>query len=310
MKHEYFEAKIGDAEGLKVSRQKFDGTNELAKYIKNTPINKIWEGERLDSEKRKSNGFNDFDSFDEAMKALEYGTDMYYKDFNENLKKVEDFISKRTKNKTASYKNDRVGFLPIVPKVLQGNPVNMINQDVRPKPYPTARIILDKSNSASISSADMCEFYAIIFVLIQLLEKKGIRCEIWVIENAYNSGEITSFNVKLKSYTQPLNMYKIQFPIIASDYLRRIMFRLLETNPDIKTVWTFGYGAPLLAHFDFEENKADVENIMGIDKNDIYIPSCQELRYHAGDKLETTIERIISKTKLKDYIKLDDEVIN
>lgn len=305
MKHECFNIEL--REKTMVSRQEFDGTNELAKYIKTAPISKVWNGCSLHSEDKKDYGFNDFDSLEDANTALEYGTDIYYKDFKKNIKKVQEIISKREKNKTANYKNDKVGFLPIVPKVLQGNPINMINQDVKPKPFPTARIILEKSNSACVGSDDMNEFYAIIFVLIQLLENRGIRCEIWVVDSTYENQEIITLKVKLKNYMQPLNIYKIQFPIIASDFLRRIGFRILETNPDIKeSGWTFGYGCPLLREFGLESRKKQIYEVLGIEENDIYIPSCQYFDYNEGDDLEEAIEDIINKTNLKNYIKLTE----
>lgn len=301
MKHEFYQKEI-EGSTLKISMQAFDNTSELAKYIKTTLTNSIWKNEDLDSMKKRESSFNDFDSLEDAIQALEYGTDKYYDKFKKNIKKVQDFISKKEKNKTASYKNDRVGFLPIVPKVLQGNPINMISQDVKPKPYPTAKILIEKSNSGGVDSKNMCEFYSIIFVLIQLLENKGIRCEIWAVESGIHDDEIMVHNLKLKNYTQPLNAYKIQFPIIASDYLRRIIFRLMETNPDIQTDWTFGYGRPL--HIDYDEETC--KKIEGAEENDIYIPSCQTFKYRAGKDLDKTIQEIINGTNLRNYIKLTE----
>lgn len=305
MKHECFYIELYDK--IMVSRQTFDGTTELAKYIKTAPTNKVWQYSSLESQKLKESSFNDFNNLEDAITALEYGTDIYYKDFKKNIKKVQDFISKKEKNKTANYKNDKVGFLPIVPKVLQGNPINMINQDIKPKPYPTARIILDKGNSYCISTGDMNEFYAIVFVLIQLLENRGIRCEIWVADTSYEDEEIVSLRVKLKNYTQPLNIYKIQFPIIASDFHRRIQFRINETNPDIKNrYWTQSYGRPLLVEFNLEKWEKEIYKVIGIEENDIYIPSCQYFGYRKGDNLEKAVEKIINRTNLKNYIKLTE----
>lgn len=185
MKHEFFKMQTPNYENISVSRQTFDEVNELVKYVRKTPPNKIFKGGRLSSEKKKENGFNDFDSFPDAVRALEYGTDMYFEKFKDKTKKVEDFISKREKNKISNYKNDITGFVPIVPNAIIGNPINMINTNIKPKPFPTARIILEKANSAGINSDDICSFYSIVFVLIQLLEKKGIRCEIWLIDDFY-----------------------------------------------------------------------------------------------------------------------------
>ena len=64
-----------------------------------TIINKIFKEEKLSSDQEKSGGFNDFDSLEDAIDALEYGTSMYEKDFNKNLKKVQDFLKKKKKIK-------------------------------------------------------------------------------------------------------------------------------------------------------------------------------------------------------------------
>ena len=304
MKHETFVTWIGGVRT--VSRQTFDNTNELAKYIKTTPSSTLWERHTKCSMQDKEEGFNDFDSLVDARQALEYGTDIYYDDFKKNIKKVQDFINKREQNKNASYKNDRVGFMPIVPKVIQGNPINMVNQDVKPKPYPTAKIIIEKANSWSITPSVLNSFYSIIFVLIQILESRGIRCEIWITDNSYQEDEIISMKMQLKSYMQPLNIYKIQFPIIASDFHRRIYFRIKETNPDIKDDdWIGGYGTPLLCDYDYQKYKQEIDQVIGIGENDIYIPSCQYFKYHTDDDLDKTIEKIINGTNLKKYIKLD-----
>lgn len=308
MKHECFEVELRD-DTRKVSRQTFDGTNELAKYIKTAKTNDLWKGHTQSSKTKKTDDYddwNDFNTLEDATQALEYGTDIYYKDFKKNMKRVQDFLSKREKSKMASYKNDKVGFLPIVPKVLQGNPINMINHDIKPKPYPTARVIIEKSNSCAISSSTMNEFYAIIFVLIQLLESRGIRCEVWVTETSCKYSEIVCTRVKLKNYTQPLNTYKIQFPIIASDFLRRICFRMIETNPDITETWYHGYGRPLIREFSLKDHKKEIYEAIGVEENDIYIPSCQHFCYSKGDDLEEIIEKILEQTNLKNYIKLTE----
>lgn len=304
MKFDCFDIKITSNNKNKVSRQEFEDTTELAKYIKKAPTNKVWKGHSCSSRQEKEYGFNDFDTLEDAITALEYGTDIYYDNFKKNIQRVKDFLNKKEINKNSKYKNDRVGFLPIVPKVLQGNPINMINQDVKPKPFPTARIILEKSNSYGIQSDDMNEFYAIIFVLIQILENKGIRCEVWVVDSTYHDGEIVCLKVKLKNYMQPLNVYKIQFPIISSDFFRRIGFRILETNPDIETDWYFGYGKPLLKQYSIVDQKEQICNIIGIEEDDVYVKSCQEYDYHCGDDLDETIEKLITSTNFNKYIEL------
>lgn len=296
-----------------VSKLSFDSTTDLSNYIKKAKPNDIFNRDNLSSSSPKEDDWRDFDSFEDAVNALEFGTDLYFENFKREVKKVNDFISKNEKNKLANYKNDIIGFMPIVPNAIIGNPINMINYNVKPKPYPTARIILEKVNSCGVSAETMNGFYSIVFVLIQLLEKRGIRCELWVSANFKEGSEIVSCKTKLKNFTQPLNMYKIQFPIIATDYLRRIMFRILETDKNIRdTDWRHGYGHPMLSDISIFAGgtyNADFKKILDLNDDDIYIPSCQKFNYSKNDGIDNTISHLINKTNLKKYIKLNKEVI-
>lgn len=305
MKKDFFGMKNQDKS---VSRQTFEEIDDLVKYVKTAPINDIFLKERkLDSDQAEGSRFNDFDSFDDAVKGLEFGTDLYFNTFKKRIKKVEDFISKREKLKNANYKNDIVGFTPIVPNAIIGNPINMINQNIKPKPYPTAKIVIEKTNSAGINSDDMCSFYAIIFCLVQLLEKKNVRCELWVTTDFLHNDEIVCCKVKIKNYTQPLNMYKIQFPIIASDFLRRIMFRILETNPDITSNgWPDGYGVPLMVDYNFNTINNDLKEVIGLEDTDIFVPSCQWFHHTEDVEIGEAVEKIIKETNFKKYIKLEE----
>lgn len=297
MKHDKFNNK---KDNRMVSRTDFDNIEDLVKYLKEKKENQIFKN-HCSSKNAFEPDYNDFRTYESALEGLEYGTELYFDEFKKNVKKVKDFLSKNQKNKNSNYKNDRVGFLPIVPKVLQGNPINMINQDVKPKPFPTARIIIEKSNSASIKPEVMSEFYSIIFVLIEMLENRGVRCEVWTTINAYEGKEIESVNLKIKNYMQPLNIYKIQFPIIASDFLRRIGLRLTEINPDIQdSSWCFGYGKPLSCMY----SEKEIKELLEIEDADIYIPSCQKMDYRQGQELDESLKEIIKRTNLKNYIDL------
>ena len=229
-----------------VSRETFSNTTDLSNYIDTAKTNKLFQGRDLSSHRQKEEDFNDFYTFEDANKALEYGTDIYFEKFNKEFQKVKNYIAQREKQQKTGYKKDFIGFMPIVPNAILGIPDNMINLDMKPKPFPTARIIIEKACNAFIKADDMCSYYAVIFVLIQLLEKRGIRCELWESAVFEEDDEIYISKVKLKDYQQPLNCYKIQFPVIAADMFRRIMFRLLETTPEIKNMWTWGYGHTLI----------------------------------------------------------------
>lgn len=304
MNHEFFKM---ETTGKKVSRLTFEDINDCVTYLKNARTNTSIFSECSSKKVGKERGWHDFETYKDALIALEYGTEMYFSDFKKNFKKVKDYISEKEKKISIKYKKDIIGFIPIVPNVLINNPVNMINSDIKLKPITTVKIFIDKGNSASVNTEDMNNFYTIIFALIQLLEDKGIRCEVWAVKGAVENNECICEKVKLKNYMQPLNIYKIQFPIMATDFSRRIGFRLLETNHDIKDKdWYWSYGHPVLKDSDFENSSVlyypKINEFFNIDDTDIFIPSCQFFNYNKEQNLDETINNIISKTNLKNIL--------
>ena len=165
------ESSSADEKIFHIYSDTFENIEEVVEYIKNTKINgNIFDAHNPSSNDPKSSGFNDFFDFEEALNALEYGTSRYFNSFNYKLKKVNDCIKKYSITKKTSYKNDVVGFVPIVPNFIIGHPVNMINQEQKEKIKPTATIIFEKAMAAQYNSDDMISFASIIFSLEDLFD--------------------------------------------------------------------------------------------------------------------------------------------
>lgn len=207
-----------------------------------------------------------------------------------------------------------VGFAPIVPNCIIGNPINMVNQTKKERHLPSATIIFEKAINCGHNSNEMVSFASIIFSLIQVLEKKGIRCEVYISSTFKLENEIYSYKIKIKNFMQPLNLYKMQFPVIASDMFRRIGFRLLETCPYLEnSYWKDSYGRTLIGktkEYDLTENgepTLKLQELLGMKQNDIFIPNSAYFNYDSDDDIEDTIEKIIKRTNFKKYIKLGGE---
>lgn len=299
--------------GHNVHRKTFDDTQKLVKYLKNGEVNtNIFD--HTSSTKRKERGFNDFDSLQDAISALEFGTDIYFDKFNIEFKKINEFIKKHSKSLKPKFKNDLVGFMPIVPNYILGNPVDMINQEYTKKVKPTITLVVEKAMTCGYSSDNMISFSCIIFNLVQYLERKGIRVELYVSSVFKCEREIFANKIKIKSFNQPLNIYRLQFPVIATDMFRRVGFRLLETCKELKNhSWSYGYGSTTLCKgngYDIKQSNGevtytdDLKELLDITEDDILIPAYDYFDYRKDDKLSTTIKNIINATKLKNYINI------
>lgn len=260
--------------------------------------------------------FNDFVNFPCAVEALEYGTDRYLVEFTKRYKTSKEYLENQLSKKPNGFKKDVVGFLPIVPNVLIGNPVNMISNDIKPHKIPTARIFIDRSATCGYSCTQIICFESIIFALVQIMESRGIRCEIHAVDTSFErSGkeEARALILKIKDYMQPLNLYKIQFPIVAPDFFRRISFRLLETDDRIRNYeWCDGYGTTMkncdLDDFHIKKDKIGegYKKIFDLKDTDIYVPGIDYFTENKLDKMEECIKEIIGTTNFARYFDLKE----
>lgn len=295
-----------------VMREVFEDLNDLATYVKTQPTNKIFKNECLASQKSKQGSFNDFDSFEDALKAMEYGYNDYLKDFQKEMKKTKEFMSKSLLNKNGGTKKDVVGFMPIVPNVIIGNPVNMLNQNINPRKTPVCKMIIEKAMLCGVTAEDNIRYFSVLFTLIQEIENRGIRCELWLCAVSEKSdsrrNEISACKIKLKDALQPINIYKLQFPIISADMFRRIGFRLKEITPTMEADWTWGYGSTLInqnrsyykANKEHRPNKG-MQEILDISEDYIYIPNVEDAKCENADT-EEILDFFLKKTALKHYL--------
>ena len=308
---------VGTHEYLKCYISKFESITDLIKFLSKAETNGMFmyreRNRGLASQRRADDGddFYDFNSFGEAMRAFEYGTDRYYQGFTQQYNVTKKYIESQLSKKPQGFKKDVIGFLPIVPNVLVGNPVNMINSDIKPHKIPTARILIDRAAAARNSRESITNFSSIIFALVQIMENQGIRCEVWVTDTGCECRECRATILKLKDYMQPLNLYKIQFPIISPDFLRRVVFRLIETDSDITdNDWTDGYGKPMQYgdHDGFEIDQGVIGNgykkMFDLKDTDVYIPGIDY--FNRNGNLDDRIKEIISKTNFARYFDLKE----
>lgn len=296
--------KQGREEGNTVFYRYYESIEDLVQYLKTAKTSDRFKGHKLSSQERgHRDDFFEFTTFKEAFNNLEYGYDKHFEQFIKNVEKAKDIVSKIDMNRVGSTKKDVAGFIPIVPNALLGLPESMINSNRIKKAVPKARIFLELSEHCGVSADRIIKLKAVVFALIDLIERQGIRCEIWVVENSKESDEITSDAIKIKDYFQPLNVYKLQFPIISPDMLRRIHFRMLETNPHLHNYWCEGYGTPLVRL----RSISKMEAILGLNEEDVYIPNTSELDIERDTSVEDIIEKLLEKTKLKKYIKYNKE---
>lgn len=116
--------------------------------------------------------------------------------------------------------------------------------------------------------------------LIQSLEEKGYIVDLKVFELSECDDEILDITVDVKKTDELLNITKCYYPFVSKEFLRRLLFRVLESAP-VKSYWSSGYGQTC----DAEE----IKRIYKLREKDIVIPAPTNIGIQGNDIYEDTV---------------------
>lgn len=240
--------------------EEFDSYNELLK----TNDSREWNFGNYGGARERTD--NDFcgATWEEAVEMLRYG----WED-KEKIKAVSDTVSKLEKMQDIqklSFRNDVVGYAPIVPLALKGVPQNMINTVKKPKKAKVINMIIETGVLGDVSVNEKLEWGAKVVAGIIALEKQGFRVKIECMkvismDNWYD--KVHAMRVLIKDEKQPLDIKRIMFPIAHAAMQRRIMWDWYERLPGAQRFC--GNGVSIYAHSEehqkvVKKNVADTEN--------------------------------------------------
>lgn len=129
--------------------------------------------------------------------------------------------------------------------------------------------------------------------LINALEANGYIVNLKTFELSQEYDEIIDISVELKGVTERINVSKCYYPFVSKEFLRRILFRVLESMPVNSGMWVHSYGRPVESNL--------ISKIYNLSNNDIVIPTPYEIGIEGEDIYEDTI-------RLIEYLNLQDEI--
>jgi hypothetical protein len=255
----------------KVVYENFKSINELLSTMEKRPVrNQAFNAKDNLASQRDYTGnerpWSGTETYNQAMEIMKTG----YKDPLEKMKKAILKIGQTEKANRPKLKNDFVGFIPHVPNTLMGLPITMINKEKQDHNAKTIHLIYSISTASQVSPNDMITGGINFISLVNSLEKQGYRVKIDIMSCFATSKTLSSFSVSVKEYGQKLNLLKLTFPLVHPSMLRRIAFKWLETNLELKDKdFTMGYGTPLshLMNYDVIKESNYLKD-HGIIKND------------------------------------------
>ena len=211
--------------------ERFDNINQMLTAINGRPANEVWKGHSLSSE-TGSEGFTRTKSYKEAMQFIESG-------WSEPLEKIKrgvenGFKSNGTRNKAVP-RTGVVGYAPCVPNAILGLPNSMIMTEKTTSKVKAVTILYGMSVTANINQEDIYKAGIVLLNIINDLELAGYRVKLDVEYFSSREGnDVYGSCVTVKDWRQPLDLKKLAFPISHPSMFRRLGFRWLETNPNVK----------------------------------------------------------------------------
>lgn len=213
----------------KVIYNKFDTLEAFSNWLQSTPqtgngrkFNKSVEISGFSAE------FTGTKSFEVADNLLKFGDKENADKINATIRKIKaQGNENNTRNKLY---NSPCGFLPIVPKVLAGDPQNMLA--IKKQRYNNTKVLNIAYNIAidcTITTEETIETAAKVANVIATLEKNGYRVNLY----AYSCGRDIKYNyysllVKIKDSSKYLDTLRIAYPLVNPSFYRRHIFGYME----------------------------------------------------------------------------------
>ena len=225
----------------KVIFNKFNSVEEFSNWINTTPQTKKGKEFSVSTEvSRQRTEFTGTESFEEAQNLLKYGDKVNADKIAATIRKIKaQGKGNETRNKLY---NSPCGFMPIVPKVLAGDPQNMLA--IKKQRYNSTKVINIAYNVAvdcTRTTEDLIETAAKVANVIASLEKNGYRVNLY----AYSCGRDLRFNyysllIKIKDSGKYLDTLRIAYPLVNPSFYRRHVFGYMERLKGFNLNRTYG----------------------------------------------------------------------
>lgn len=282
--------------GRKVFKYTFPSISSLVQYLKDTPVNMGVFGGYICSEIDTEPEFRG-EPLRDTLEHLIYGYNQDYRYFRE-ISKVSDIrfsqeIGEIPARSIRSYVGSRVD----IPAYVYGSPRNM-RRVVRVGQKKIINFYFQLSYPAGTKEEEIVNRGIIAMQLIKALENVGYSINLIGFEldteSLRDDREIFYVTINLKDVDLTLNESKCIGPFMRKEFLRRVLFRLLETA-DVSDYWAVSYGSTLPIK--------DARNIMNFKDDDIVFGSPKELGIKGSD-IYTDFTSTIDHLKLNNEITL------
>lgn len=281
--------KVGN-ESYKFYRVRFNNLFSLYEYLKSNPAINRNVFYHVSSIEGKSNFAGK--PYPEAVEDLIGDVDPGYEEFLQ----LQSDLKRAASGKIHKYKLVKTvagGHLNI-PAYCAGSPLCYETEEKITKPK-FVRLHVSLSYYWGTSKKQVLHRAIIITNIIKALENAGYSVDLNTFELSSKSNELVYIVVQIKQHGGRLNMSALYKTLCHVEFLRRILFRILETLK-VKASWCEGYGQTC--------SEAFTRKVLNLGKNDIFFDQPRDMGID-GDDLAKDFERAIKHLNLEDKIDVE-----
>ena len=259
---------------------RFANLTDLHDYLKQDPIvnRRVFQ--------RQASLNPDLSFYGESLeKSIEYCISGYNEGFDNFL-----VANDKLKSTTRDLSDNRVltrsiyGGMPLSSLVAAGVPDCMLRYE-RDTNSVVRNIYFNLAYPAYTSASKIVNRGLATLYIIQALEAKGEMVNFQAFELTDCGDEIVNIEINLKKPGDLfLDIEKCYFPIKGKEFLRRILFRVLESSPVKNEYWGEGYGSPV--------NQEGIRKFFNTQPQDLIISYPSEMRIEGSNIYDDTITLI------------------
>lgn len=280
-----------DSGTITLYKASFDSLHDLYTYVKSNPrINRV-VFERLHS---VTNG-SDFAGipYQDAVEELTKPPREEYSEFLTLADRLDssalDYVMEYEEVKTPGG-----GYID-VPSYVTGSP--LCYRTSRKVAVPKfVKVNIGLSYNCSTTKQQVLNRAVIISALVSAFEKAGYIVDINTFELSKVDDEYININVNIKDSNQTFNKASLYKSLCYVEFLRRILFRVLETLDVKYRDWGRGYGTTC--------SESKVREVMKLGENDIYIGEPDDMNIYGNDIIHD-LENCLEQLDLDDKIDID-----
>ena len=264
-------------EKAKLYYEQFENYQEFLKIVESRDRDNAHGEHTLKDNFERGKRWTGVKDYEEARNLLINGWDAKVDFLKKQFETASKELDEKTVVKTFS---DVVGFMPIVPNVIIGLPNCMLNNRTETKKSKIIKFLIDTTVSCSEDSDDMIKYYSEVLARIALLERKGYRCRIEILQpftDEDNSDTKACFSVLIKSENQPFDIKRMAFPMAHTAMFRGFGFAWENSLPiDYDSYHCSGLGVPMY-HWGSKKRNNLINGLRNVNEKIVYVSYKEDL---------------------------------